>query len=162
MTTQPPKHASGFSLAELCFTLAIMAVIYQTCLPNVKALLDYYAHQRVIHTIRSTITWAQNKSWQRNQTLKLCPMKNNLCVADWTLPIQVYATSHQNPSHPQTLKIFQWPEPSVQINWQRKLPMTFHPRGWVSNSHFQLRSKYFKNNVIVSAQGKTRVVTAKL
>ncbi|WP_417532143.1 GspH/FimT family pseudopilin [Marinobacter lipolyticus] len=104
----------GFTLVELLFTLAIVAVITGLAAPAMDNLIQTNRRHTAVSDLITMINLARNTAIMEQQTITLCPLdKDRQCATDWTGIITVFrdpesdkTLDHDN----QIIRISQVPE----------------------------------------------------
>lgn len=104
----------GFTLVELLFTLAIVAVITGLAAPAMDNLIQSNRRHTAVSDLVTMINLARNTAIMQQQTITLCPLdKDKQCATDWTGAITVFrdpksdrTLDHDN----QVIRISQIPE----------------------------------------------------
>lgn len=105
---------SGFTLVELLFTLAIVAVITGLVAPAMDNLIQKNRRHTAVSDLITMINLARNTAIMEQQTVTICPLnKDKQCATDWTGTITVFRDPESDKTldnHNQVIRISQIPE----------------------------------------------------
>jgi type IV fimbrial biogenesis protein FimT len=160
-------NANGLTLIELLTSITLLIILASFTWPNLQYLVRKYQSQAAVSTLKKAFIHGRIKAVQLESNITICPIRQNQCINDWSLPIATFTDLNSN-------QIMDFNEPlhhKAQSNstagyWQKKrnkVPFVrFNPRGHAFSSATTFlycpRSGTLENakQLIISFQGRIR------
>ena len=86
----------GFTLIELIVSLAVLGIITSAGIPRFGYMLDEYYADIALFDFKSVFQKTRILAITKSHEVIACPLKDNQCNNDWTLPIGAFYDQNRN------------------------------------------------------------------
>lgn len=96
-------NSKGFTLIETLVSLAVLVTLTAIGVPSFAEFTVKLRVDNEISTLSRLLLLARNTAINSELSTTICPLKNNICVDDWSLPITVFIDPNENQHYEPTL-----------------------------------------------------------
>lgn len=124
----------GYNLLELCFTLAISAILFMLAIPALQDFTQHEKTQTTVNQLVNLLNYARLSAIELNTTVTFCAsLDYKICNPAWTGDFMIFIdennqgkVAHKN----DLLRIWHLPTDQGAIRWQAKQAhLTMQPSG---------------------------------
>lgn len=88
---------AGFTLTELCATLAILTILGSVAAPSMTSLLESHQASNALRELEVSLRLARSHAIRRNTIVTICPLANDrVCGRQWERGYQIFIDSNDN------------------------------------------------------------------
>ena len=128
---------TGFTLTELCATVAILTVLGSVAAPSMTSLLESHQAGAALRAVEASLRLTRSHAIQRNAIVTICPLANDQeCGRQWELGYHIFVDSNDNHALDES-------ETLIAEHRPQDLPGTIHWRAFRNRRYLQFTPQGF-------------------